>query len=272
MFGRQRWRSTGASDGADMEAPWEGDVLEFDTATAATSTPAVGEPPPPPAVELTHVTKRYRRGRVEVLALDDASLQVGQGELVAVTGPSGAGKSTLLHVAGSLLAPDEGEVRIMGELLNGGSDARHAEIRRRHVGFVFQFFNLLPNLRAWENVALPGVLDGGRISAFRHRAVELLDRFGMGDEVDASPNELSGGQMQRLAIARALLLRPSLVLADEPTGNLDRSTGAGVLAALREVVDDDGLAVVVVTHDAQAASVADRRIEVVDGLAIPRPS
>jgi putative ABC transport system ATP-binding protein len=225
-----------------------------------------------PAVELTHVTKRYHRGRVEVVALDDASLRVGQGEMVAVTGPSGAGKSTLLHIAGSLLAPDEGEVRIMGELLNGGSDARHAEIRRRHVGFVFQFFNLLPNLRAWENVALPGVLDGRRLSRYRRRAVELLDRFGLGDEVDAGPAELSGGQMQRLAIARALLLRPSLVLADEPTGNLDQATGAGVLGVLREIVDEDGVAVVVVTHDAHAAAVADRRIEVVDGLAVPRPN
>jgi putative ABC transport system ATP-binding protein len=232
---------------------------------------ARGAVAPTPAVELVNVRKRYRRGRVDVVALDDASLQVDPGELVAVTGPSGAGKSTLLHIAGSLLAPDGGEVRIMGELLNGGSDSRHAEIRRRHVGFVFQFFNLLPNLRAWENVALPGVLDGGRIATFRRRAVELLDRFGMGGEIDAVPAELSGGQMQRLAIARALMLRPSLVLADEPTGNLDQSTGAGVLAALREVVDEDGVAVVVVTHDAQAAVVADRRLEVVDGLVVPHP-
>jgi putative ABC transport system ATP-binding protein len=267
MFGAHRRRLTGHSgDGSDIEVAWTVTGLEYEIPAAD---PAVRRASLAPAVELTRVSKRYRRGRVEVVALDDASLRVGQGELVAVTGPSGAGKSTLLHIAGSLLAPDEGEVRIMGELLNGGSDARHAEIRRRHVGFVFQFFNLLPNLRAWENVALPGVLDGGRLSAFRRRSVELLDRFGLGGEVDAGPTELSGGQMQRLAIARALLLRPSLVLADEPTGNLDQLTGADVLAVLREVVDEDGVAVVVVTHDAHAAAVADRRIEVIDGLAVP---
>jgi putative ABC transport system ATP-binding protein len=269
MFGSQRRRLTSVSgEGFDLDLAGTGGGRTFEL--------QVNEDPPripssTPTVELTNVTKRYQRGRVEVLALDDVSLQVEQGELVAVTGPSGAGKSTLLHIAGSLLAPDEGEVRIMGELLNGASDARHAEIRRRHVGFVFQFFNLLPNLRAWENVALPGVLDGGRLSTYRRRAVELLDRFGLGDEVDVGPTELSGGQMQRLAIARALLLRPRLVLADEPTGNLDRATGAGVLAALREVVDEDGVAVVVVTHDPHAAAVADRRIEVVDGVAVPRP-
>jgi putative ABC transport system ATP-binding protein len=270
MFGMQRRRlSANSGDATDLQFAWR----EARVDTELPAEPTVTEPPSSaPAVELTNVTKRYLRGRVEVLALDDASLQVEQGELVAVTGPSGAGKSTLLHIAGSLLAPDEGEVRIMGELINGASDARQAEIRRQHVGFVFQFFNLLPNLRAWENVALPGVLDGARLSTFRRRAIELLDRFGMDAEVDASPAELSGGQMQRLAIARALLLRPSLVLADEPTGNLDRATGTGVLAALREVVDEDGVAVVVVTHDANAAAVADRRIEVVDGLAIPRPN
>jgi ABC-type lipoprotein export system ATPase subunit len=212
------------------------------------------------------VTKRFAAGNRGVTALHDANLDVLAGEFVAVSGPSGSGKSTLLHVAGGLLVPDEGTVDVVGEPIVGTSDTESADARRRRVGFVFQFFNLLPNLTAWENVALPGVLDRSRLRDHRERASGLLARFGLEDALDARPSELSGGQMQRVAVARALLLRPPVVLADEPTGNLDQANSGQVIEALRNAILEDGVAVVMVTHDPTLAESCDRQVSVLDGV------
>jgi putative ABC transport system ATP-binding protein len=214
-----------------------------------------------PVVEASGLIKDYRRGAQVVRALDGVSLAVERSEFICVMGPSGSGKSTLLHVLGALDEPTAGQVRIDGTDLAALSDDERAEFRRTRLGFVFQFFNLLPTLSAWENVAVPWLLGGERLPVRRPDAVELLERVGLADRADHRPAELSGGQLQRVAIARALACDPVLVLADEPTGNLDRRTGSGVLDVLRSC----GATTVMVTHDAQLAARADRTVELVDG-------
>lgn len=201
-------------------------------------------------------------------ALVDVDFTLYAGEFVVVTGPSGAGKSTLLHVAGGLDEPDGGTVAVAGRDVWSMRAGARAAFRRRHLGFVFQFFNLVPMLTAVQNVSLPLVLDGVPARSADARAAELLERVGLGDRGTHRPAELSGGQMQRVAVARALVAGPSLVLADEPTGNLDSRSSTEVLELLRSLSDEDGAAVVMVTHDAAAARYGTREVHLVDGRAV----
>jgi putative ABC transport system ATP-binding protein len=216
-------------------------------------------------ISVEDVVKEYRRGTQTVRALEGISLAIAAGEFVSVLGPSGSGKSTLLHLMGALDQPTSGTVRIDGVDVGRLSDDELTDFRRRRLGFVFQFFNLLPTLSAWENVAVPLLLDGHRLRSVRSRAAPLLESLGLAQRVDHRPAELSGGEMQRVAIARALINEPLLVLADEPTGNLDRATGSEVLDVLQRTCADLGAAVVMVTHDEQAALRADRSVHLVDG-------
>lgn len=218
-------------------------------------------------VDLTNVVREYRIGGHTVRALNRVTLRINGGEFTSIVGPSGAGKSTLLQLLGALDSPDSGSIQFNGTEIATMTDEQQSTFRRHQVGFVFQFFNLLPTLTAWENVALPMLLDGRRLRQVRADAVTLLDRVGLGDRIDHRPAELSGGQMQRVAVARALMMDPPLILADEPTGNLDSSTGAAIMELLRDVsrTDGAGRAVVMVTHDLGAASQTDRVITVQDG-------
>ena len=220
-----------------------------------------------PVLKLEGVTKSYRRGDERVHALSDLDLTLAAGEFVVVSGPSGSGKSTLLHVAGGLDAPDTGTVAVAGHDLWTMRAGARAAFRRRNLGFVFQFFNLVPMLTAVQNVSLPLVLDGMPTRVADARAEALLHRVGLADRVAHLPAELSGGQMQRVAVARALVARPAIILADEPTGNLDRHSSIEVLELLRSLSDEDGAAVVMVTHDQTAARYGSRELHLVDGCA-----
>ena len=217
-----------------------------------------------PVLELEGVGKTYRRGDEQVRVLVDFDFTLNAGEFVVVTGPSGAGKSTLLHIVGGLDAPDTGTVALDGQDMWTMSAGARAAFRRRNLGFVFQFFNLVPMLTAVQNVSLPLVLDGVAARSADARAEELLQRVGLGDRARHRPAELSGGQMQRVAVARALVARPSIILADEPTGNLDSHSSTEVLDLLRALSDEDGTAVVMVTHDHTAASYGSRELNLVD--------
>ncbi len=216
-------------------------------------------------LEASDLRKTYRQGEQIVEALRGVSLSVERGELVCVIGPSGSGKSTLLHLAGGLDRPTSGSVRLDGQALEQLSDAEISRLRRRRLGFVFQFFNLLPTLTALENVALPLLLDGEGLGQTQAKARELLAAMGLESRVGHRPDQLSGGEMQRVAIARALVADPLLVLADEPTGNLDSKAGEQVLALLSQTVRARGRTLVMVTHDPKATAFASRVIEVRDG-------
>jgi putative ABC transport system ATP-binding protein len=218
-----------------------------------------------PAIETHDLHVHYGRGSTEVRALDGVDLTIEQGEMVAIMGPSGSGKSTLLHVVGALESPTSGTVAVNGRHYEGLDDQELTELRRDHIGFVFQFFNLLPSLTAEENVTLPAVIAKRHDAEIRARAHELLARVALGDRVDHLPAELSGGQQQRVSIARALLLSPELVLADEPTGNLDTKSGREVLRVLRDLNEEEGHTIVMVTHDPAAAAAADRILFLRDG-------
>jgi putative ABC transport system ATP-binding protein len=215
-------------------------------------------------LELTDVVKEYHVGQQRVRALDGVSLRIAAGEFTSVIGPSGSGKSTLLHLLGALDSPDSGSITFQGEQIGDLGDDRQSEFRRHRVGFVFQFFNLLPTLTAWENVAIPKLLDGTGLRRAKPRALELLDLVGLADRAEHRPAELSGGQMQRVAVARALIMDPPLILADEPTGNLDSKTGAAILELLGTITEK-GNSVVMVTHDVGAAHYCDRVITLRDG-------
>ena len=216
-------------------------------------------------IEVAAAVKDYHRGEQSVRALDGIDLTVDAGEFVSIMGPSGSGKSTLLHLLGGLDTPTGGSVVVDGRDLAALDDEALTEFRRRRLGFVFQFFNLLPTLSAWENVALPKLLDGARLRSLRTGAEAMLERVGLGHRVDHRPAELSGGQLQRIAIARALMADPVLILADEPTGNLDSESGHEVLELLRTCTRDEGKTLVMVTHDAAAAAIGDRTVRLVDG-------
>src|SRR5438067_2160087 len=217
-----------------------------------------------PVVRAYDVTRRYGEGDTAVDALRGVTLAVAPGELVAVMGPSGSGKSTLMHILAALDKPTSGTVEIAGQDVGSLSDNEVTMLRRRHIGFVFQFFNLLPMLTAEENVVLPLSIAGkAPEKAFLE---DLLRRTGLAERRKHRPAELSGGQQQRVAIARALVSRPTVVLADEPTGNLDSATSAEILELLRSAVDSFGQTTVMVTHDARAAAIADRILFLADGL------
>ncbi len=219
----------------------------------------------PAMLEMTHVTKTYKIGGQAVRALDSIDLTLHGGEFVSIVGPSGAGKSTVLHMLGALDRPDSGSIRFQGNEISDLNDMRQSEFRRHSVGFVFQFFNLLPTMTAWENVAVPKLLDGARMSKVKSHALDLLALVGLAERAEHRPSELSGGQMQRVAVARALMMDPPLILADEPTGNLDTKTGAAIMALLTDIAHQDGRSVVMVTHNLDAAQSTDRVITLIDG-------
>jgi len=215
------------------------------------------------AVEARGVARRYGEGETAVDALRGVDLDVRSRELVAVMGPSGSGKSTLMHILAGLDRPTAGTVSIAGTEITTLDDSRLTRLRRTHVGFVFQFFNLLPMLSAEENVVLPLSIAGEKPD--QAWLTDLLDKTGLSDRTTHRPSELSGGQQQRVAIARALVTRPTIVFADEPTGNLDSRTGGEILELMRSMVDGFGQTTVMVTHEARAASIADRILFLADG-------
>jgi putative ABC transport system ATP-binding protein len=215
-------------------------------------------------IRLREVTRAYAHGAREILAVRGITLDIKKGEFLSVMGPSGSGKSTLLNLIGGLDRPTSGGIFIDDRPLHGISDDELTLIRRRRVGFIFQFFNLLPVLTAAENVGLPLLLEGIPFSRVRPKAAELLRKVGLAGRVEHRPDQLSGGEMQRVAIARALISGPAVLLADEPTGNLDSRTSADILALLRGL-HDEGQTIVMVTHDPKAASRGTRVITLKDG-------
>ncbi|MBO9306360.1 MAG: ABC transporter ATP-binding protein [Thermomicrobium sp.] len=221
-----------------------------------------------PIVEATNVVKIYDTGRVKVPALRGVSLTVYRGEMVAIMGPSGSGKTTLLNCLSGLDTIDEGMILIAGKELARLPDDVRSEFRARHMGFVFQLFNLIPVLSALENVELPALLAGIRPSEARRRAWAVLEQVGLADRAGHKPAELSGGQQQRVAIARALVNQPDIIWADEPTGNLDTETADEVMALLRRLNRENGQTFVIVTHDPRIGSMCDRVIQMRDGLII----
>jgi len=214
------------------------------------------------------VSKRYRMGEVSVTALDRVDFRVEKGEFVAIMGPSGSGKSTLLHLLGGLDGSSDGEVTLAGRPLSKLGDNDVTLVRRRNVGFIFQFYNLVPTLTAEENIALPLLIDGRRMDDHHRRIDELLALVGLSERRHHKPDQLSGGQQQRVSIARALVTNPAIVLADEPTGNLDSRSGTAILELLRHTCDALGHTIVMVTHDAHAASYADRVVFLMDGRVV----
>ncbi len=224
--------------------------------------------PPMTLLQTQSLTKIYGTGPTAVTALDHINLTIKPGEFVAIMGPSGCGKSTLLHLLGGLDKPTSGKVLLEGTPIDEMSDDKLTELRRRKMGFIFQFFNLIPVLTATENAALPITLDGVKPAIAKAKAVEWLTRFGLGDRLNNRPDQLSGGQQQRVAVARALVAEPTLVLADEPTGNLDTRAGDEIASLLRKVSQEFNRTVVMVTHDARIAAYADRIIFLKDGKMI----
>jgi putative ABC transport system ATP-binding protein len=229
-----------------------------------TSAYATGGESSPPVIDLVDVTKIYATGDLEVAALAGVSLQIDEGEFVAITGPSGSGKSTLMHILGCLDVPTSGTFRLAGHDVSSFQENLLADVRNLFIGFVFQQFNLLAYLPAWRNVELPLVYGGVAPAERKARALAALDRVGLGDRGDHRPGELSGGQQQRVAIARALVTEPALILADEPTGNLDSTSTADVLGLLEEL-NREGRTIVLITHEHDIAARAARVVEIRDG-------
>lgn len=216
-------------------------------------------------IQTIDLTKSYGSGDTTVTALDRINVSVEPGEFVSIMGPSGCGKSTLLHLIGGLDRPSGGKVLIEDTDLTALNDNKLTELRRRKIGFVFQFFNLIPVLDAIENAALPLTLDGAKAGEAKAKATDWLNKVGLGKRLHNRPDQLSGGQQQRVAVARALVADPKLILADEPTGNLDTRAGDEIAGLLRQVADDWGRTVVMVTHDPRIAAYADRIIFLKDG-------
>jgi putative ABC transport system ATP-binding protein len=221
---------------------------------------------PPAIVSARHVARRYGEGDAAVDALRGIDLDVEQGKLTAVMGPSGSGKSTLMHILAGLDKPTEGTVTIAGQEIVSMGDNELTKLRRQHIGFVFQFFNLLPMLTAEENVKLPLSVAGEKVDDAWF--AELVAKVGLADRLKHRPAELSGGQQQRVAVARSLVSKPTVVFADEPTGNLDSKTGEEILELLRDSSDSYGQTIVMVTHDPRAAGIADRVLYLADGLIV----
>jgi putative ABC transport system ATP-binding protein len=223
-------------------------------------------PEPAPSgsvISARDVVRRYGQGDTAVDALRGVSLEIQRGKLTAVMGPSGSGKSTLMHILAGLDRPTEGSVEIAGNEITRLDDTALTKLRRDHIGFIFQFFNLLPMLTAAENIVLPTKLSGGKVD--KTWLKELTTKVGLAERLSHRPSELSGGQQQRVAVARALVSRPSVMFADEPTGNLDSTTSGEILGLMRDSVDTLGQTTVMVTHDAHAAAIADRVLFLADG-------
>ncbi len=216
-------------------------------------------------IRCTDVCKVYQQGDNRITALAGVSLEIPQGAFAAVMGQSGSGKSTLLHLIGGLDRPSSGELLVDNRLIGQMSDDQVTLFRRSRIGFIFQFFNLLPTLTAAENIALPFVLDGRSKTEADERAAALLDKVGLEHRRQHLPEELSGGEIQRVAVARALAFNPPILLADEPTGNLDSKNGVAILELLRQVNQQDGCTIIMVTHSEEAAGYADRKIYLRDG-------
>ncbi len=216
-------------------------------------------------IQMKGITKAYNTGKVKVEALKGIDLSVEQGEFVAIVGPSGSGKSTLMNLIGCLDTPTGGEYSLQGEQVSGLGRDQLADIRNRRIGFVFQNFNLLPQITAYENVEMPLMFGGRSRKERKARVTELMDRVGLADRMHHKPTELSGGQMQRVAIARALAMNPDIILADEPTGNLDTSSGTDILSLFEELWKQ-GTTMLIITHDPAMAKRAPRTVEIRDGL------
>ena len=224
-----------------------------------------------PLLTASRVHKSYPWGTGKLEVLRDLDLQIGAGELVAISGASGSGKSTLLHLLGALDLPDAGAIIFRGRPLAGRTDQELATYRNRHIGFVFQFFHLLPEFSALENTFLPALIGGASKAAAVERARNLLERVGLEGRLEARPALLSGGERQRVALARALAAGPELLLADEPTGNLDAQTGAEIFGLLRELVRERGLSAILATHNPELAAGCDRRLHLAAGRLTPLP-
>jgi putative ABC transport system ATP-binding protein len=222
-----------------------------------------------PAIRTVRLTRTFEVGQTIINALQNFALEVPQGQFVALVGPSGSGKSTFLNLVGGLDRPSQGELWVDGVELTACKEKDLTEHRRRRVGFVFQSFNLLPRLTALENVALPLMFVGVSEQERLDRARDLLTRVGLAERLEHRPTQLSGGEQQRVAIARALVSRPIIILADEPTGNVDSTTGREIMALLRQLNHDDGVTLLLVTHDAEAAGFADRVVRLRDGQIDP---
>jgi putative ABC transport system ATP-binding protein len=220
-----------------------------------------------PIIDLDRVSRTYQMGHVEVPALADVSLQVHPGEFLAIVGPSGSGKTTIMNILGCLDRPTAGQYTLDGTPVGDLDDDSLAAVRSRTIGFVFQSYNLLPRTTALENVATPLLYQGVSRSKRQARAKTALERLGLGDRLDHEPTELSGGQQQRVAVARAIVTEPALILADEPTGNLDSHAGAEVMALLHEL-NDAGRTIVLITHDTEIAAAATRQIHLRDGRVV----
>jgi putative ABC transport system ATP-binding protein len=215
-------------------------------------------------VELRHVSKIYHLGGEEIRALDDVTLDIQEGEFVSIIGPSGSGKSTLMHILGCLDSPSKGTIQLDGTMIQNASARQLARIRNEKIGFVFQFFNLLPKLNVLQNVELPMIYSGISTSQRKQRAMAALDLVGLSNRMKHRPMQLSGGQQQRVAIARALVNDPKLIFADEPTGNLDSNTGEAILELFKKL-NQNGRTIILVTHDPEIAAITPRHIEIRDG-------
>ena len=245
------------------------DVSRASSPTLATTSRSLGRSSsasaPPPAVVAEHVSKTHFRGRVAVHALVDASLTIADGEFIAIMGPSGSGKSTLLHLIAGLDVPTGGTIHVRDRCISEMTDDEATVFRCRHIGIVYQDFNLFPDLTIDENVSVPLLLAGRSRKDVRDRVAAVLEHVGIADRVRHFPAEVSGGELQRAAIARALVAEPAIMLADEPTGNLDSATAERILAEIRRMVDEQRRTVLMVTHDARAAAYADRIARLRDG-------
>lgn len=220
-------------------------------------------------LEVKNVSKRFQEGSVDTQVLKDVDLQVFKGEQLAIVGTSGSGKSTLLHIMGTLDRPTSGSVIMLGEDLYSLSARRQSEVRNQDLGFIYQFHHLLPEFTALENVSMPALIQGRNKKEVEAEAKALLERVGLGHRLSHTPAEMSGGERQRTAIARALINKPKLVLADEPTGNLDASSGEAVYELIQELANQLGTAFVVVTHDTKLAARMDRQVQMKDGYLQP---
>ena len=216
-------------------------------------------------IEVVDLWKIYKLGTVEVEVLKDINVLIHKGEFVSIMGPSGSGKSTLLYLIGGLDKPTSGCIRVNGKEISKMKDKDESSMRRKEIGFVFQFYNLIPNLSVEENILLPVLLDGKKIKSYKDEVNQILDIVGLSDRRNHTPKELSGGQQQRVAIARALINEPEIILADEPIGNLDSKTGTGVMELLKTINKEKGRTIVQVTHSKEAAEYGQRVINLKDG-------